>query len=119
MKRKFLRPLILLAAISMTALHANFIMPLAEPITLEAPVIEELELVSVRIFPGQKRIEIVAKAGDETIVAAKTGAAYDAIIAQIDVGMLTAVFLPQLRAAAAAKLQAPNPAVTPLPTANP
>jgi len=118
MKRKYLRPLILLVAVSMTALHANFIMPLSEPITLEAPVIEELELVSVRIFPGEKRIEVVATAGAETIVVSKTGAAYDAIIAQIDVGMLIGVFLPELREAAAAKLQAPTLPIAPT-TPNP
>jgi hypothetical protein len=105
MKNKILI-LFLIAAASMAT--AQYVIPLAEPVELQAPVVEEIELVSVRIFPGQKRLEVTAKAGGHTITAVRKGADYDAIIAQIDVALLTQLFIADLESAVQA-LAAPAP----------
>ena len=100
----------LLIAAAALPLAAKFTIPLTEPITLKAPVVEEIELVSVRVFPGAKRLEVTAKAGPQTITTVRSGADYDAVIAQLDVELLTTLFIADLEAAAAqmaAPAQAP------------
>lgn len=90
---------ILIAAVTALPLAAKYTIPLPEPITLTAPTVDEIELVSVRAFPGQKRLEIVAKAGDQTITAVRTGADYDAVIDELDVPLLTSMFISDLEGA--------------------
>jgi len=88
---------------------AQYVIPLDQPVTLPAPVVDEIEVISIRIFPGTKRMEIHAKAGAQIITAVRTGPTYDAVIENVDVESLVPLFIADLAASAAALAQPANP----------